>query len=183
MSHNILLLKLGGLLSGIYVGLKRHNWTSVRVLCCETEGAASFEAAKLAGKPIKLQKISTIASTLGALEVTSATLDDVITSVSVVMSDKQAVKACIDFANDQRILVEPACGASLAVIYDDNLRTKYLTSLNNHLNLLNSTSIVISMTETNKNPNKVRKVIVIVCGGSAISLDLLKQWSQEFELD
>ena len=32
--------------------------------------------------------------------------------------DKQAVKACIQFSKDHRMLVEPACGAALAVAYD-----------------------------------------------------------------
>ena len=37
---------------------------------------------------------------------------------SVVVSDGEAVAACRRFLQDQRVVVEPACGAALAVAYD-----------------------------------------------------------------
>ena len=37
---------------------------------------------------------------------------------SFVASDAAAVAACLRFADDQRLLVEPACGAALAAVYD-----------------------------------------------------------------
>ncbi len=40
------------------------------------------------------------------------------TCYSEVVSDLQAVKAVKNFLDDHRILVEPACAASLAVIYE-----------------------------------------------------------------
>ena len=58
-------------------------------------GAASFAAAKAAGKVVSLPKISTIASTLGALAVTPATLSSPIATSSVVVSDKDAVLGAV----------------------------------------------------------------------------------------
>jgi threonine dehydratase len=42
----------GGLLVGVQQGLKRNGWADVQVLAVETEGAASFAAAKNAGEVI-----------------------------------------------------------------------------------------------------------------------------------
>lgn len=56
----------GGLLCGVIQGideLKMRETTTV--LAVETAGAASFAAAKRAGKPVKIDKIDTIATTLG----------------------------------------------------------------------------------------------------------------------
>jgi L-serine/L-threonine ammonia-lyase len=36
---------------------------------------------------------------------------------SVVVTDSDAIEACVSFADDHRCLVEPACGASLSVAY------------------------------------------------------------------
>lgn len=64
----------GGLLCGIYQGLERHGWSDVTVIATETEGAASFYEAFRAGKLVRLDKIDTLATSLGALEVTEAAL-------------------------------------------------------------------------------------------------------------
>jgi L-serine/L-threonine ammonia-lyase len=56
----------GGLLCGVIQGideLKMRETTTV--LAVETAGAASFAAAKRVGKPVKIDKIDTIATTLG----------------------------------------------------------------------------------------------------------------------
>ena len=37
--------------------------------------------------------------------------------ISKVVEDRTALEACISFAKDHRILVEPACGAALSAVY------------------------------------------------------------------
>jgi L-serine/L-threonine ammonia-lyase len=37
---------------------------------------------------------------------------------SAVVSDRAAVSACLQFADDHRVVVEPACGAALAAVYE-----------------------------------------------------------------
>lgn len=110
----------GGLLCGVQRGLERHGWQDVRIIAVETEGAASFAAAQKAGKPVRLEAITSIATSLGALAVTHGTLttkDSVVTE-SMVVSDKEAVRAMRKFADEERVLVEPACGAALAGVYE-----------------------------------------------------------------
>ena len=111
----------GGLLCGVLEGLHRNGLAHVPVLAVETAGAASYAAALAAGKPVSLAAIDTVATSLGARRVAQTACDwrlrhDI---RSVVVSDAQAVDACVRFADDMRTLVEPACGAALAVGYGD----------------------------------------------------------------
>ena len=141
----------GGLLCGVVEGLHNNYLQDIPVIAVETEGADSFAASQKAGKLITLKSIDSIAKTLGAKTVSRQTLEwnknhEI---KSVVVSDKQAVSACIDFANDHRFLVEPACGASLAVVYEQ-------------LEVL----------------KEVKSVVIIVCGGIGVDLDKLKKWKE-----
>lgn len=108
----------GGLLAGIVEGLQRNGLAHVPVIAVETEGAASYAAALAAGEPVTLPAITSIATSLGArrvmLHVVALAKQHPIESV--VVSDRQAVQACSRFADAMRVLVEPACGASLAAI-------------------------------------------------------------------
>lgn len=111
----------GGLLCGVLEGLHRNGLAHVPVLAVETAGAASYAAAVAAGALVTVPAITSVATSLGARRVAQAAFDwrlrhDV---RSVVVSDAQAVDACLRFADDVRTLVEPACGAALAVGYQD----------------------------------------------------------------
>ena len=55
----------GGLLSGVVEGLHRNGWHDVPVIAVETEGAASFRAASEAGHAVEIERISSIATSLG----------------------------------------------------------------------------------------------------------------------
>src|SRR6185437_12144230 len=59
----------GGLLCGVAEGLARHGLNMVPIVAVETQGAASFAAAMDAGRPVALDRIDTIASSLGARQV------------------------------------------------------------------------------------------------------------------
>jgi L-serine/L-threonine ammonia-lyase len=174
----------GGLLSGILEGIERNYFGNTKrsnvvkgtkVVACETYGAASFAASfNASGKEInmvRLDGITSVATSLGALEVTPAVIqrsqrhqergkdsgngDDVL---SLVCTDQEAVDACFKFAADHRMLVEPACGASLAPLYSERLRSKLLEGID----------------------GKDKVIVVEVCGGSGVSLGLLEAWKQQF---
>lgn len=145
----------GGLLRGVQLGIKSRGWNT-KVLAVETAGAASFAAAQKAGRPVRLEKIDTVASSLGALAVIPSVLDPDVPTQSVVVSDEQAVKACLDFAKEHRMLVEPACGAALALVSSPTLLAQHLQGLTS--------------------------VAVVVCGGGGVDIDLLKAWQQQFNL-
>lgn len=145
----------GGLLIGVQQGLERLGWLDVDVLAMETEGAASFNAAVKANRVVSLASISSLATSLGALAVSPETLRSSVPTHSLVVSDGEAVGACLAFAQDHRMLVEPACGAALASVYSSRLED------------------VI---------NRYRQVVVIVCGGGAVTIDLLVSWKKNLAL-
>ena len=64
----------GGLLRGVQLGLERALKEKILVIACETTGAASFAAAKAAGKVVALKNIDTIAGSLGSLVVVESVL-------------------------------------------------------------------------------------------------------------
>jgi L-serine/L-threonine ammonia-lyase len=111
----------GGLLCGVLEGLHRNDLAHVPVLAVETAGAASYAAALAAGALVTVPAITSVATSLGARRVAQAAFDWRLRHEvrSVVVSDAQAVDACLRFADDARALVEPACGAALAVAYQD----------------------------------------------------------------
>ena len=145
----------GGLLSGIVQGLHRNGLSHIPVIAAETEGAASLHAAVQAGKLVTLPAITSIATTLGARRVAQQAFDwtqqHEIHSVTV--SDAQAVAACLAFADDMRTLVEPACGATLAVAYQN-----------------------LPVLKEFKHP------LIVVCGGIAVDMVKLEAWKTQFNL-
>lgn len=136
----------GGLLAGVLEGMDRVGWQEVPVLAAETQGAASLAAAFIAGRPVTLDAITSLAVTLGAKRVSDEAFirarSHAVTPVQ--MSDADAVRACVRFADEARLLVEPACGAALSLVYD---RAPELAD--------------------------ARSVAVVVCGGAAIDLVML----------
>ena len=54
--------------------------------------------------------------------------------ISKVVEDRAALEACINFAKDHRILVEPACGAVLAAVYAELLKEDLVRATRPHLN-------------------------------------------------
>lgn len=142
----------GGLLCGLLEGMHDLGWTDIPVLAVETEGAASFAAAIRAGRLVTLDRITSVATTLGARRVAAQALDwtkrHPITPWQV--TDREAVDACVRFADEHRVLVEPACGASLAAVYG---RAEPLEGL--------------------------RPIVIIVCGGAGVSLRLLDEWKKQ----
>jgi L-serine/L-threonine ammonia-lyase len=139
----------GGLLCGVAEGLHRNGWGDVPILAVETEGAASYHQALKAGKPVEIDKISSIATSLGAKRVCDSAFawSQKHPIRSVLVSDRSALAACERFLADHRLLVEPACGAALALAYDHPAE---LASYN--------------------------KALFIVCGGATATLEQIKQW-------
>ena len=142
----------GGLLAGVVQGLQKHGLGHVPVIAVETEGAASYHAALQAGELVTLDAITSIATTLGARRVAQRVLDlsREHNIISVTVSDRQATDACVSFATDLRTLVEPACGAALAVAYQD-----------------------MAVLRPYKQP------LIVVCGGIAVDLDQILVWKNQ----
>jgi L-serine/L-threonine ammonia-lyase len=145
----------GGLLAGIIEGLRRNGRAGVPVIAVETVGADSLHQSLQAGVPLTLPAITSIATTLGARRPSEHALDLAREHpvVSLVVTDAQAVAACLRFADALRLLVEPACGAALAV-------------LEAHPQVF----------------ERFRAPLIEVCGGIGVSLDKLMAWRRDLGL-
>ena len=72
-----------------------------------------------------------------------------------VVSDADAVRACLSLAAERRVLVEPACGAALAAVYG-------------------TPPAVLADAEC---------VVVEVCGGAVVGLPQMLGWAAEFGIE
>ncbi|KAH7632989.1 tryptophan synthase beta subunit-like PLP-dependent enzyme [Sordaria sp. MPI-SDFR-AT-0083] len=137
-----------------------------RVLAIETVGADSFNQSVQAGELVKMKAITSIAASLGALQVSRKTWEwrqqvGGKNLVSATVTDAEAAMASVRFADEHRMLVEVACGATLATAYNGDLR-KYLGK---------------GLSEEEwRNFN----VVMVVCGGSHVSVDVLQQYKEEY---
>jgi len=150
----------GGLFNGIMQGLQECGLDGVPVLAVETNGAHSLAHALDNRKLMPMDAITSIATSLGAKEVTLKTFQysQQPEVRNLVLDDKDAVRGCLDLAEKHRILVEAACGVAVAAAGDERVKELYprLTEKSN--------------------------VVVIVCGGSNVSLDLLDQYKKDYDL-
>ncbi|XP_073737166.1 serine dehydratase-like isoform X4 [Callorhinus ursinus] len=139
----------GGLLAGVSAGLAEVGWQHVPIIAVETQGAHCFNAAVKAGRLVTLPDITSVAKSLGAKTVAARALacTQELEIISEVVEDVQAVSAVQQFLDDERMLVEPACGAALAVIYSGLLGRL--------------------QAEGRLRPS-LASVVVIVCGGNSI---------------
>ena len=107
---------------------------------------------------------------------------------SRVVSDREAVSACIRFAGwgrvtsqwsllisrvlphglaDEGVLVPPACGAALAAVYGDTVAR-----------------LVEEEGEGGaggKVGSDLRDVVLVVCGGSGVTQDTIQHWKKTFD--
>ena len=135
----------GALISGIASAIKQLN-PRARVIGVEPEGAQSMKRALAEGKPVRLEKIETVADGLAApyagqlpLEITRELVDDI-----VIVSDAEIVDAVKLLLERTKLLAEPAAAAGTAALLSGKI----------------------------PHPGKT----VLVLSGGNLSLDLLKKW-------
>ncbi|WP_194788394.1 pyridoxal-phosphate dependent enzyme [Pseudomonas sp. UFMG81] len=141
----------GGLLCGVVEGLQRNGWHDVPVLAVETDGAASLHAAMAAGHTVELPRIASVATSLGAKRVAEQALECTRQHPvhSHLVSDRDALEACERLLLDHRVLVEPACGAALALLQRPEVLAPYAN------------------------------VLVIVCGGATATVEQIRTWLEQ----
>ncbi|RNF33218.1 serine/threonine dehydratase family protein [Paracoccus methylarcula] len=139
----------GGLMAGVAEGLARNGLQDIPIIAVETEGAASLAASIHAGRRVELPGITSIATSLGARQVCERAFELARSHPveSVVVSDRDAVDACIGFLDDHRVVVEPACGAALSIAYAHPGRL-----------------------------SPYGRVLIIVCGGATATVGQLLDW-------
>lgn len=153
----------GGLYNGIVRGLERHGLADkIPLIAVETIGADAMTKSMEAGKSVRLTEIRSIATTLGASYIAQDSLDKAAKykTKCFAQKDEEAVKACFKFLSDRNILVEPACAASLSLCYDiDTLEQILQCKL-----------------------TKDDIFIVVVCGGSSMTISDLEKVADELQV-
>lgn len=154
----------GGLFCGVVEGLKKVGWRDVPIIAMETKGADSLSEAVKAGRLVTLPDITSVAKSLGAKTVCEKALQNTQEHnvYSEVISDYEAVHAVERFLDDERILVEPACGASIAAVYS---------------------GILQRLQQEGELPKDMQPVVVIVCGGSSITMAQLNEYRMQLQRD
>eukprot|EP01133_Synstelium_polycarpum_P005656 gene5656-6528_t len=144
----------GGLLVGIVEGLARCGWKDIPIMATETRGAHSFWKCVQENQHVRLDAsdVTSICKTLATRSVCTEAWESTKRHkiIPVLVTDKNAVDACLQFVDDERVLVEPACGASLAVIYQ---RLPELVNFG------------------------AKNILVVVCGGNNTSIKQLTELS------
>ncbi|KKY29049.1 putative serine family amino acid catabolismprotein [Phaeomoniella chlamydospora] len=157
----------GGLFTGVQYGLSSTpGWSSVALIATETEGASSLSTSLKAGELTTLPGITSIATSLGAVRVGQRTWEmaQKPNVKDVVLSDADAAMGVCRFADDERMLVEPACGVSLAMCYKPDLFKRVVE-------------------EKTGSFGKDSKVIIIVCGGSGMTAQIVEKYREEYKAD
>ncbi|XP_054248816.1 serine dehydratase-like [Indicator indicator] len=154
----------GGLLAGVVAGLQQVGWQDVPIIAAETWGAHSFHVALEAGQLISLPDITSVAKCLGAKMVAARALEcaQECQVISQVVEDTEAVQAVEQFLDDERMLVQPACGAALALLYTGRLQR---------------------LQAEGRLPTLLSSVVVVVCGGSSIQLAQLRALKSQVGLE
>lgn len=142
----------GGLLLGVLEGLRRVGWQQTRVFAVEPEHAASLAPTLSGGEVMELASPHSVASSLCVKRIAPALVDacrqQPLTCITV--SDAEATAACVRLAEDQGMVVEPACGAALAPLYSDHPQLR-----------------------------DCKRIVAIVCGGMVVTLPQLAEWKAQ----
>lgn len=149
----------GGLINGICQAMDDLKIYDTTVLAMETAGAESLNAALQAKEVITLPKITSQATSLGCARVTDKTFKYGQRSNvrSVVLPDAEAAMGCWRLADDERMMVELACGINVALCYDGRLEKALGRPVR---------------------PDD--KVVIVLCGGSNVTSSMLCEWRKEY---
>ncbi|XP_042681951.1 serine dehydratase-like isoform X1 [Centrocercus urophasianus] len=154
----------GGLLAGVVAGLQQVGWLDVPIIAAETWGAHSFHVALKAGHLVTLPDITSVAKCLGAKTVSARALQcaQEIQVISEVVEDAEAVRAVERFLDDERMLVQPACGAALALLYSGRLQ---------------------QLQREGRLGTPLGSVVLVICGGSSMTAALLRDLKNQLGLE
>jgi L-serine/L-threonine ammonia-lyase len=152
----------GGLLNGIMQTIDEKGWShdgdGVEVLAMETLGADSLNRSLRAGELVTLARITSQATSLGVVRVSEKTFEYAKREnvTSLVLSDQEAARGCCLLAEHERMMVELTVGVNVPVCYGGFLQR------------------VLAV--RGKTLSRSSKVVIVVCGGNDICIDMLVAW-------
>ncbi|KAF8560492.1 hypothetical protein P879_11148 [Paragonimus westermani] len=109
----------GGLLAGVILGLWNRGWFSTHVIAVETYGVDCLNRSVRAGQLLIVPRAASIATSLVApmLAHRSWNLVQLQSLTPTTCTGVEAFDAVRHFPDDHGMLIEPACGATLSVVY------------------------------------------------------------------
>ncbi|GIZ45155.1 hypothetical protein CKM354_000833600 [Cercospora kikuchii] len=155
----------GGLFNGVMGGIERqgHTWAKTGVIAVETEGADSLNKALEWNEHKAIDKITSIATSLGCVKISERTWDIVRPALksgkakNIVLSDAEAAMGSWKLAEEERIIVEAACGVNIALCYGGRME-KVL----------------------GRAPRPDESFVIVVCGGSNVSTDMIEEYKRTY---
>ncbi|PTU20736.1 hypothetical protein P175DRAFT_0437373 [Aspergillus ochraceoroseus IBT 24754] len=209
----------GGLMNGIVMGIERRllsrqaahtkNTTSpIHIVAVETRGTDSLAAALEKGELVSLPKITSQATSLGVVRVSERTFQYAVNPPegvkvhSTVLPDAEAARGVLRLVDDERILVELACGVCVEAAVGDAGRKptkKRKRALDEGYGDDRSSSgeneaeeeatIGLAPSSSSSPPplqSKLKqlvpelgpesRVVLVVCGGSNVTIDSAVEW-------
>lgn len=220
----------GGLLNGLIMGLERERQKKhlpvskkdIHLLAIETQGTDSLAQAMAQKSHISLSKITSQAISLGCVRVSEKTFNYALSPPpglkvhSAVLSDADAARGSLRLVDDERLLVELACGVCVEAAVGDAGRTRAAaiskkrkrsasdegygddrssvenesdpeeynhsasssfsagslpSSVSGEAGLLQS-----KLKQLVPDLNSESRVVIVVCGGSNVSVDVAVEW-------
>ncbi|KAE8147684.1 putative L-serine dehydratase [Aspergillus avenaceus] len=218
----------GGLLNGLVMGIERHRMRQklllsgaayapveenpVHILAVETKGTDSLAAAVAQKSLVSLSKITSQATSLGAIRVSERTFQYAtapppgVAVHSAVFSDADAARGVLRLADEERLLVELACGVCVEAAVGDAEKARVgakkrkreerdypahrdegygddrssATEVETESDEGSSSSSVAGFQSKLKQLvpglNSQSRVVIVVCGGSNITIDMAAEW-------
>ncbi|KAJ0419328.1 tryptophan synthase beta subunit-like PLP-dependent enzyme [Aspergillus carlsbadensis] len=210
----------GGLLNGLVMGLERRRQQlekeksllstgkqskPTHLLAVETRGTDSLAAAVAKGSLVSLPKITSQATSLGAIRVSERTLQyalhppEGVKVHSTVLTDAEAARGVLRLVDDERLLVELACGVCVeAAIGDASGAVKTTKKRKREVDEgygddrlsagENEDEELVDELKTEALPLQSRlkelvpdlgpqsRVVIVVCGGSNVTIDAAVEW-------
>lgn len=148
----------GGLMNGIVQALDELGWSEgTSVLAMETAGADSLNHALKANRLVKLDKVTSRARSLGVSTVSEKTFEYAQRPQvsNAVLTDAEAARGCLLLARHERLMVELTAGVAVALCENGQLE-RY----------------------SGRQLDRNAKVVLLVCGGNDISIEMLMEWQK-----
>lgn len=210
----------GGLLNGLVMGIERRRQQLAKTkkastqreyskpthfVAVETRGTDSLAAAVAQGSLVSLPKITSQATSLGAIRVSERTLEYALHPPqgvkvhSTVLSDADAARGVLRLVDDERVLVELACGVCIEAAVGDASRVDSKATKKRKRNLdegygddrlssgenseeevsrekAASTPLQSKLKELVPDIGPESRVVIVVCGGSNVTIDGAVEW-------
>ncbi|KAL1958726.1 hypothetical protein VTO42DRAFT_3845 [Malbranchea cinnamomea] len=190
----------GGLMNGIIMGIERQSkmcpkqtlgssrgGRDVHVIATETTGAASLAESVKTGKLVTIPGITSMATSLGAVRVATKTFENSVSPPpgvkvhSVVLHDSDAARGALRLLDEQKLLVELACGVSVEAAFTTATGVKGVNGCNGLDANGHGPSVQSYLSQVIPNFGPKSRVVIVVCGGSNVSLEMAAEWRRQLD--